>query len=118
MSKRCYCVTLEDGSTREYPEGTRFLEIAKDFQGHYENDIVLVISDGKLLELYKTLEKDCFLRFLTTGDDIGLKTYRRSMSLMLVKAVYDTAGHDRIRKVRIHYAAGQGYYCTMMGISA
>ena len=108
-------MTLEDGSTREYPEGTRFLEIAKDFQGHYENDIVLVISDGKLLELYKTLEKDCFLRFLTTGDDIGLKTYRRSMSLMLVKAVYDTAGHDRIRKVRIHYAAGQGYYCTIEG---
>lgn len=115
MSKRCYYVTLEDGSTREYPEGTRFLEIAKEFQGHYENDIVLVISDGKLLELYKTLEKDCFLRFLTTGDDIGLKTYRRSMSLMLVKAVYDTAGHDRIRKVRIHYAAGQGYYCTIDG---
>ena len=108
-------MTLEDGSTREYPEGTRFLEIAKEFQGHYENDIVLVISDGKLLELYKTLEKDCFLRFLTTGDDIGLKTYRRSMSLMLVKAVYDTAGHDRIRKVRIHYAAGQGYYCTING---
>ena len=108
-------MTLEDESTREYPEGTRFLEIAKDFQGHYENDIVLVISDGKLLELYKTLEKDCFLRFLTTGDDIGLKTYRRSMSLMLVKAVYDTAGHDRIRKVRIHYAAGQGYYCTIDG---
>lgn len=108
-------MTLEDGSTREYPEGTRFLGIAKDFQGHYENDIVLVISDGKLLELYKTLEKDCFLRFLTTGDDIGLKTYRRSMSLMLVKAVYDTAGHDRIRKVRIHYAAGQGYYCTIDG---
>lgn len=108
-------MTLEDGSTREYPEGTRFLEIAKDFQGHYENDIVLVISDGKLLELHKTLEKDCFLRFLTTGDDIGLKTYRRSMSLMLVKAVYDTAGHDRIRKVRIHYAAGQGYYCTIDG---
>lgn len=108
-------MTLEDGSTREYPEGTRFLEIAKEFQGHYENDIVLVISDGKLLELYKTLEKDCFLRFLTTGDDIGLKTYRRSMSLMLVKAVYDTAGHDQIRKVRIHYAAGQGYYCTIDG---
>lgn len=108
-------MTLEDGSTREYPEGTRFLEIAKEFQGHYKNDIVLVISDGKLLELYKTLEKDCFLRFLTTGDDIGLKTYRRSMSLMLVKAVYDTAGHDRIRKVRIHYAAGQGYYCTIDG---
>ena len=115
MSKRCYCVTLEDGSTREYPEGTRFLEIAKDFQGHYENDIVLVISDGKLLELYKTLEKDCFLRFLTTGDDIGLKTYRRSMSLMLVKAVYDVGHHENIEKVRIHYSVSKGYYCTITG---
>ena len=44
-------MTLEDGSTREYPEGTRFLEIAKEFVGHFEKVLVLVISGGKLLVL-------------------------------------------------------------------
>lgn len=34
---------------------------------------------------------------------------------MLVKAVYDTAGHDRIKKVRIHYSVDQGFYCTIDG---
>ena len=60
-------MTLEDGSTREYPEGTRFLEIAKDFQKDYENDIVLVFSGERLQELRRQPEGDCTLRFVTTG---------------------------------------------------
>ena len=110
-----YTVTFENGETKQYPEGTTFLEIAKDRQKEYKNDVVLVIQDGKLKELYKTLRKDCRVRLVTTGEDIGYKTYKRSMSLMLVKAVYDTAGHDKIQKVRIHYSVDQGYYCTIDG---
>lgn len=115
MKNTLYSVTFENGETKRYPKGTTFLEIAREQQKQYENDIVLVIQDRKLMELQKKLEKDCTVRFITTGDDIGHKTYKRSMSLMLVKAVFDTAGHDRIRKVRIHYSVDQGYYCTIDG---
>ena len=80
-----YTVTFENGETKQYPEGTTFLEIAKDRQKEYKNDVVLVIQDGKLKELYKTLRKDCRVRLVTTGEDIGYKTYKRSMSLMLVQ---------------------------------
>lgn len=48
-----YTVTFENGETKQYPEGTTFLEIAKDRQKEYKNDVVLVIQDGKLKELYK-----------------------------------------------------------------
>lgn len=100
---------------RQYKEGITYQEIAQEFQKDYENDIVLVFINGKLQELHKTLQGDCNMRFVTTKDAIGHQTYRRSMSLMLVKAIYDTANHTSIDKVRIHYSVDKGYYCTIKG---
>ncbi len=99
--------------TREYVEGTTFEAIAKDFQGDYENQIVLGCEGYKLFELRKTLSKDCEIQFLTTGDDVGNKTYKRSMCLMLVKAIHDICNHDAKCKVRIHFSVSKGYYCTV-----
>lgn len=112
MERKMYQVEA-DGEMRKYPEGTTYREIAADFQKNHENDIVLVFVNGKLQELHKMLKQDCRMVFETTGDDIGHKTYKRSMCLMLVKAIYDAAGHKGIRKVRIHYSMGDGYYCTL-----
>ena len=102
--------TVRQGSIRRArPTGDR-----RGFPGRtHENDIVLVFVDGKLQELHKTLQGDCSLVFETTGDEIGHSTYKRSMCLMLVKAIYDAAHHEGIRKVRVHYSMGDGYYCTM-----
>ena len=46
---------------------------------------------------------------------MGHKTYKRSMSLLLVKAIYDVVHHEKIKKVRIHYSVSKGYYCTIDG---
>ncbi|MCI9215795.1 nucleoside kinase [Lachnospiraceae bacterium 42-17] len=100
---------------RQYEKGTTYQKIAEDFQKEYDNDIVLVFVDEKLQELYKNLYKDCEIRFVTTGDEIGHKTYRRSMCFMLVKAIYDAAGEGTVDKVRIHYSVSKGYYCTVEG---
>lgn len=100
---------------RQYEKGTTYQKIAEDFQKEYDNDIVLVFVDEKLQELYKKLYKDCEIRFVTTGDEIGYKTYRRSMCFMLVKAIYDAAGEGTVDKVRIHYSVSKGYYCTVEG---
>ena len=59
----------------EYAEGTSYLEIAKDYQDKYENDIVLVFVNNKLQELRKTLQSDCEIRFVTTGEPIGHQNY-------------------------------------------
>lgn len=110
-----YTVTFDEGNTKQYPEGTTYREIAEEKQKEYEHDIVLVFADGKLQELHKKLKKDCKLKFVTTKDQIGHKTYKRSMCFMLVKAIYDTMGHEAVKKVRIHYSVDQGLYCTVEG---
>ena len=109
-----YSVQIGD-EIRQYEAGTTYRQIAAEHQKDYEDDIVLVFINDRLQELHKTLEGDCVMRFETTSGPIGHKTYKRSMSLMLVKAVYDVANHDDIDKVRIHYSVSKGYYCTIEG---
>ena len=42
-----------NGVKKEYPQGTRFLELAKEYQGEYAYPIVLAKEDGRLRELMK-----------------------------------------------------------------
>ena len=103
------------GKQREYPCGTPYSKIVEDFQGSTRYPIVLVMKDKKLCELHKKLKKDGELEFITLADEIGHKTYKRSASLLLLKAVYHVGGHDRIRKVTLHFSVGSGYYYTIDG---
>ena len=114
MSEEMYTVQI-GREVRQYEKGTTYRKIAEDFQKDYENDIVLVFIDEKLQELHKKLTKNCVMRFVTTGDEIGHKTYKRSMCFMLVKAIYDSAPKGAVSKVRIHYSVSKGYYCTVEG---
>lgn len=114
MEKNTYCVTVGK-EKRSYEEGTSYQVIARDFQKDYPHDIVLAFVDGRLQELHKTLQADCAVEFETTGGSAGHKTYKRSMSLLLVKAIYDVAPREAIGKVRIHYSVSKGYYCTIEG---
>ena len=114
MGKEMYQVKIGE-ETRLYEAGTTYREIVKEYQKDYEDDIVLVFVNGKLQELFKKLKSDCVLEFETTAGEIGHRAYQRSISLMMVKAVYDVAGHDAIEKVRIHFSVSKGYYCTVKG---
>lgn len=110
------CRVTVNGRTKEYPAGTSYREMAEEFQPEFAHQIVLVFVDGfHLQELGKTVQKDCELRFVTTADPIGHEAYKRSMCFLLVKAVHDVAGHDRIERVRIHFSLDKGYYCTVSG---
>lgn len=110
------CRVTIDGETRLYAEGTAYQEIAEEYQPRYEHQIVLVfVGKYRLRELRKCVEEDCELRFVTTGDPIGHATYKRSMCLLLVKAVHDVAGHDKLERVRLHFSVDEGYYCTVEG---
>lgn len=104
-----------NNETRRLREGTSYREIAGLYQKDYPHDIVLAFVNGKLRELFHGLDRDSKIQFVTTGDVLGYKAYRRSMSLMLVKAVYDVAEHKNIDKVRIHYSVSKGFYCTIEG---
>lgn len=108
---------LQIGEDRyTYPEGTTYLQVAEEFQQRYDHAIVLVKLDGnKLQELRKPIQRDSRLEFITTGDTVGMETYKRSMCLMLVKAIYDVSDRADIEKVRIDFSIGKGYYCLVDG---
>lgn len=114
MDNKMVKVTIGD-STKEYPKGIRFAEVVKEYEGTTDASIILVISNGKIRELHKKINTDCTVKFITTRDGIGNKTYKRSACLILLKAIYDVAGKENISKVVLHYSVGSGYYFTMKG---
>ena len=103
------------GKTKEYPYGLSYVEIVEESQESSRYPIVLVMKDGKLCELHKKLKRDGVLEFVTTGDEIGHKTYKRSASLLLLKAVYHVAGRKNIKNIVLHYSVASGYYYTIDG---
>ena len=102
-----------DGIAREYPLGIPFEEIARQYQPEYKDMIALVLENDKIRALHKTVEKDCPLSFLTIRDDIGHKTYVRTGLMILVKAIDDVLGREKVSRVKIEFAIGQGYYCKV-----
>lgn len=103
------------GITREYEEGTQLKTAAEEFQNQYENDILLATVNGKLQELHKTIPDDAEVGFLTAADKPGMLTYRRSALLMMLKAFYDVAGRDDVRKLSVEFAVGNGLYIDAEG---
>ena len=115
MNQEMVKVTI-DGKEHEYAIGTTYREIVDEYQEEVaEAPVILVMADGKLRELQKKLKGDCTLEFVTTKDHIGFETYKRTVCLVLLRAIYDVAGKENIEKVMIHYSVGNGYYFTMVG---
>lgn len=115
MNQGMVKVTI-DGKEHEYAIGTTYREIVDEYQEEVaEAPVILVMVDGKLRELQKKLKGDCTLEFVTTKDHIGFETYKRTVCLVLLRAIYDVAGKENIEKVMIHYSVGNGYYFTMAG---
>ena len=117
MDKKMFKVVIT-GETRMYPEGTTYREIVDESGIHTEAPVILVMVNGKLRELQKRLKSDCTLEFVTTKDHIGFETYKRSVCLVLLRAIYDVTGRENVDKVMIHYSVGNGYYFTMEGKAA
>lgn len=99
-----------DGIAKNYPKGTTYEVIAKEYQEQYSGMIALVLENGKIRELIKTANKDCTLSFLTFKDTIGHKAYVRTALMTLIKAVYDVLGTEKVDKIKVEFAIGQGYY--------
>lgn len=106
---------IVDGEERVYEDGVSLEEIAKDFQSNYPATIVLAMRDGKLCELFKKITSDCRISFITVADTPGIQAYRRSATLLMLKAFYDVVGAKNINNIRLDYSVSKGYYCRLDG---
>ena len=104
-----------DGEKRECGTDVRFLDIAREYQEKYEDDILLVSVDGKLKELHKTVKEDCGLKFITAREKPGMQTYQRSAVFLMLKAFYDVVGREKIEKLTVDFTVSNGFFVDARG---
>ena len=104
-----------DGKEKTYREGTRYLDAAQEFQKYADSRIVLASVNGRLKELTKKMKDGEEICLLTLKDKNGFMTYRRSMILLMLKAVYTVGGFELVDRVGVHYSVGSGFYVTISG---
>lgn len=106
-------VTLPDGQVMAVTasESDTLEAVANRFKDYYEDDIILGIVNGRLRELNKKIKSDCELSFVTTADRDGRRTYRRSVVLLLQRAIYDAYGS--MTQLHVMHSLGEGYYCQL-----
>lgn len=112
--KATFKVTVGN-NTREYPAGITFGEMARIYQKDYPQQIALAVRNGKIRELFKKVDKDCTVEFLTLSDDAGHKAYNRTATLIMMKAITEVVGADKIDKIKMEFAINNGYYCSKKG---
>ena len=103
------------GTQRQYAIGTTYLQIAQEYQPRYDNDIILVSVDGKLRELYKTVDRDCTVEFVTAAQKPGMQAYQRSAKLIMLKAFFDIVGKDQIQEIAVEFSVGKGLFVEARG---
>jgi len=103
------------GKERVYDEETTLLAISKDVAVEYAHPIMLAMVNGKLQELRKTPKDGAVVEFVTMGTENGIRTYRRGIILVFMKALYKVLGTRGLEKVRIEHTIGNGIYGELEG---
>ena len=103
------------GKEREYAEGTTLLTISQDVAAEYAHPIMLAMVNGKLKELRKIPKDGDKVDFVTMDTENGIRTYRRGIILVFMKALYKVLGTKGLSKVRIEHTIGNGIYGELEG---
>ena len=109
------CTIHINGVTYAYPQGTTYGEIAAALQAEYEHQIVLVLENTVLRVLHRTVKDGAEVTLVTTADDSGHKTYKRSLNLLMLKAVKDVTGLPEIPRIVQVLSTSNGYFYQMHG---
>ena len=75
---------------------------------------VLAFRDKKLSELGVLLDRDCEVELIGKNTVMGMDTYKRSLTLLMVKAFADVLGNVANHRVNVMYSIGKGYFCRLI----
>lgn len=80
-------VTLKDGSVKEVPAGSTFLEIAKGLNQKLGKQALLAVANGKNRDLSDKLEEDATVEFVLPDSPEGLHAIRHTASHIMAQAI-------------------------------
>lgn len=104
-----------DGSTLRVPVGTSYGDIVRDWRSEKGYPALLVMADGRLRELHKMANRSCTVVPVTADDHVGMDTYKRSLCLLFIRAIYDLMGGKDGEKIHVilRFTNSNGYYFTL-----
>lgn len=102
-----------NGKAREYNQGITFKDVAEEVRGEYEDPIILGKDGNSLQELISRVRQGAEISFVTLKEPAGRLVYKRSVTLLMLKAVHDLYGAETAAAVKVLYSISKGYYCTV-----
>ena len=101
-------VELPDGTSREVPQGSSPLDVARGIGEGLARQSVAARLNGQLVDLSTPIEQDSRLEIVTLASRDGLELYRHSAAHLMAHAVKSLFGHDV--QVTIGPAIENGFY--------
>ena len=101
-----------DGKVYEVDKFSAITEFVHAHMQENKQKYVLAFCNRKLCELGKLLDRDVELKLVEKTSVIGMDTYKRSLTFLMVKAFSDVMGSGY--SVKVMYSLGKGYYCRLL----
>ena len=92
------------------PTGKTLIEILKEIDMYDSKIVVGAIVNNHLCDLTTTIEEDSTVKFLSINDEIGNRIYRRSLFMVMTKAIYAIFPSS---KLSIEHSLSNGMYCEL-----
>ncbi|MBN1670934.1 MAG: nucleoside kinase [Kiritimatiellae bacterium] len=102
-------VTLETGETVRCARHTEVRDLIGRTKGDPDLPYIGALVNNDVTSLSYPLVTDSDVRFLTMRDSYGWRIYRRSVSFMLAKAIWDLYPGAEFS---VEHSVGQGFYCN------
>lgn len=80
-------ITLKDGSSKEYAESMRVIDIAADISEGLARAATAGEINGEVVDLRTVVDEDCELNILTFGDEKGKGAFRHTASHIMAQAI-------------------------------
>ena len=87
---------LLDGKSIEVKEGTSVIDLINEFNLKGDNDPILGKLNNNYLELSSPLTEEGSFEVIDITQQIGMKTYIRTLQFILIRAVYDLFPNAKI----------------------
>ena len=100
------------GKQTECSSSLTYGELVEKYQDKDKAVIVAVQDNYRLRELSSHVEDGAHITFVTTASATGQLIYKRSIILLMLKAVYDIYGKNAVSDIKVLYSISKGYYCT------
>jgi uridine kinase len=103
-----YC--KNNNTYKTYPIGISLLEIFKDMNVKVNYQVMAARVNRKMEDLHYLVYKPKDIEFIDISSSSGMRTYVRTLSLVLSKAIHDLFPHAAFR---LEHPISKGYYCTI-----